>query len=204
MEMRIVEEVRNRGWPWPKSSWGLGPMFGERGWCTGCGMPLVAQMGPLTLTGDDISGRGQCWIPHWRYEVCVDSELAMAVRSEFGVDHREVVWRDSEGKDPTYQLLSTPTIGPMFDHSALQVALLEHHENAGRACSECGRWKWMPLRSVDLPSVRPEALPLGAHLVASEEWFGDGGLCFREYRFSSDIAELLSASSGGDLRLVDI
>ena len=158
---------RNRGWPVPEDSWGLGSMFGDDGWCRSCGIPLREQSGPLTLKRTGISPPSGAWVPNWIFDtVCCDDAVATRIGQEFVVDLREIAWK---GASPGRALqIVVPTLGAQwFDRDSLRELLTAEHGTAGESCTECGIWRWMPIASERLPPLIIDPGDLGADIVAS-------------------------------------
>ena len=129
---------RNRGWPWPQLSFGLGPMFGEDGWCRDCGMPLREQQGSLTLERKGMATISGGWVPYWQYDtICLEQSLADEAAARFTLDLRPVEWR---GFPPgSAQQIVIPTVGTQwFDADELRTAAIARHGSAGaRAAPVC-------------------------------------------------------------------
>lgn len=190
---------RNRGWPWPEDSWGLTPMFGPSGWCRSCGVPKRPQIGSLVLQRKGMNVVG-AWVPYWIYDViCVASDVAEAIRSEFDVDLMPVQWhKTSPGQ--AFQIV-IPTVGESwFDPDELRDLAERRHGVAGARCLDCGVWRWMPLPL--LPALRVDP-PFGndTAIAASPEWFGDGWQAFRVVVVRRDLAELLVSAAPKDFQL---
>jgi hypothetical protein len=95
------------------------------------------------------------------------------------------------------QLVPFQSATPFFDPELLATAARSRHGSTGNACGECSRWRWLP--------VAPEAWPplivgdWGDHaLVASAEWFGDGGESYRIVIMRSELALVLANAAPRD------
>ena len=78
------------GWPWPENSYGLGPMYGDEGWCRGCGTPLSQQTGALVIQSNKFP-TAEVWMPNWLYDVvCVSAQVAADISERFNVDLGDV------------------------------------------------------------------------------------------------------------------
>lgn len=199
MEFVQLYWKRNRGWPWPEDSWGLGSMFGDDGWCPSCGVPRRPQTGPLTLQRKGLVPLHGAWMPNWQFDViCLEGSVAAGISDRFNVDLREIAWH---GASPGEALqFVAPSVGAdWFDPDELRRRAIERHGTAGASCPECGIWRWMPLSFEQLPPVRID--PEWAHhdVIASPEWFGDGHQAFRQVLVRRELAELIAASSPKDL-----
>ena len=195
---------RNRGWPWPDSSYGLSPMFGEDGWCRDCGMPLREQQGSLTLKRTGMATISGGWVPYGRYDlICLEQSLADEAAARFTLDLRPLEWR---GFSPgSAQQIVIPTVGTQwFDADELRTAAIARHGSAGAQCPGCNRWRWMPIPEALLPPFRIEP-PLGdVDIAASPEWFGDGWNNFREVLVRRELAELLAEASPRDFDFAEV
>ncbi len=195
---------RNRGWPWPEWSWGLSSLFGENGWCRGCGVPRHAQSGPLTLQRTDLTVAG-AWVPNWQFDViCMERSLAEQAAARFDLDLRPVGWPRSSSGDAMQIVI--PTVGQSwFDPAELHAEAIKRHGLAGATCRMCGVWRWMPLVFGVLPPLRISSAELGSHgAVASREWFGDGMKTFRQVLVRRGLAELLAKASPRDFKVVEV
>lgn len=194
---------RNRGWPWPEASWGLTPMFGEDGWCHGCGVPKRPQSGSIVLQRKSMKVHGG-WVPYWRYDViCVEASVAENAASRFDLDLRPVEWHASSPGDALQ--IVVPTIGDSwFDSDELRDKAIEHYGVAGKTCSDCGVWRWMPLTFGILPRLRITPALGGVDIAASPEWFGDGWKAFRQILVRRELAELLAVSSPRDFKVESV
>lgn len=191
---------RNRGWPWPETSWGLDSMFGADGWCHSCGTPLGDQCGPLTLKRAGLAPLIGGWVPNWRFDtVCLESSIA-ARAGRFRVELRDVQWK---GEPPGIaRQIVIPTVGSAwFDAEKLYELAVDRHGAAGMTCAACGIWRWMPLTYGLLPPVKPEVLEADSDMIASPEWFGDGHQSFRQVLVRRKLAELIAAASPKDFKV---
>lgn len=192
---------RNRGWPWPEASWGLTPMFGETGWCRGCGTPTGSQIGSLVLQSKGMSTAVGAWMPNWLSDViCLEGSIAREVERRFDVELRAVEWHHTPRGEAAQ--IVVPTVGDAwFDAAALTEATVAVHGEAGRRCEECGTWRWMPLPSEALPPHRRNTSWSGRDIIASPEWFGDGSKSFRQILVDRELAGFLAAASPRDFEV---
>jgi hypothetical protein len=196
---------RNRGWPSPEDSWGLGPMFGDDGWCRSCGMPLREQCGPLVLRRAGLSPLIGAWVPNWRFDaICLEASIALKVVTErFAVNLREVAWTGS-APGSAYQIVAPSVGSAWFDPEELAARSEARHGIAGATCSGCGTWRWMPMTYGLLPPVSSEVLSSAEDVIASPEWFGDGCQSFRQVLVRRGLAELIAAASPKDFKVVAV
>lgn len=196
---------RNRGWPWPEDSWGLGPMFGDDGWCHVCGTPLRAQCGPLTLSRRGLTPLTGGWVPNWHFDaICLEGSVAKEVTSRgFSVDLREVAW---QGRSPgeASQIVAPTTGQAWFDPEELSERTEDRHGVAGATCPACGIWRWMPMTFGLLPPIAPEVLTAAPDVIASPEWFGDGCQSFRQILVRRELAELIATASPRDFKVEQV
>jgi hypothetical protein len=194
---------RNRGWPWPDDSWGLGPMFGDQGWCRGCGIPFHDQSGSMVLRRSGLKVEG-AWVPNWRFDaVCVEARVAADVANRFRVTVRPVAWHGSSPGDASQLVI--PTFGSRwFLPEELDRRLVARHGSSGASCSVCGRRRWLPLPMSDLPVPTVDLSEVQADAVASPEWFGDGCQSSRSLLFRRELAESLVASSPKDFKISEL
>lgn len=182
-------------------------MFGDDGWCRGCGIPKGDQSGPLILETADFQGSAEgAWVPHWHYEVvCCGRQLADELSARYGVRRRDVAWH-GKGHGDVSQLIPEPAATAWFDHAELAETLKTEHGVAGASCDECGKWRWMPLGFSPVPPMTEHVLPplvappdLDAHaVVASREWFGDGLKSFQLLLVREDVAKDVARASPQD------
>lgn len=186
------------GWPWLEDSYGLDPMFGEDGWCHSCGTPSRQQIGHLTLQGSGFP-KAPVFIPNWQFNaICLDAPTAEDVASRFNVVMREV-HKPRTGGTGVQQLLPSVTTDSWYDRDALsQVVLARHREysgdTTGAACSECSRWRWLPVSEWDVAPL-PEAIDGPTDFIGSPEMFGDGWKTFRHLLMRRALAETLVAAN---------
>jgi len=195
--------LRTRGWPWPDDSWGNTPMYGETGWCHSCGVPQLPQGGSLVLQRRSLTCTG-VWLPNWQFDaICLDAEVATAVRARFGVELRPVAWpRTPLGE--AYQIVA-PTVGSSwFDPEMLRERTIARHGRDGARCPVCGTWRWLPLTPAMLPPLDFEPALGDVDVAASPEWFGDGCSARRQILVSRGLAELLASSSPRDLAIQEL
>jgi hypothetical protein len=202
---------RNRGWPWPEDSWGLTPMFGEKGWCHSCGVPRHDQTGNMVLQAKGFSVAG-AWMPNWQFDaICLERELAERIADDFRVELRDVDWH---GTPPGQaKQIVVPTVGDVwFNPDQLQDRLVAEHGTAGARCAECGVWRWMPLAFSPVPPLGDEVLPPLLEIVglddfdvaASPEWFGDGWKAFRQILVRRELARIIVDASPRDFRIQEV
>lgn len=191
---------RNRGWPWPDDSWGLGPMFGDDGWCRGCGMPSRDQIGSMVLRRTGLKVEG-AWVPNWRFDtICVEARVAAELAERFSVSLRPVAWQGSSPGE-AFQLV-IPTVGSCwFSVEELRRRLVDRHGSSGASCSVCGRWRWLPLPMSELPRPSIDLSDVDADAIASPEWFGDGCQSSRAVLVRRELAEHLVAASPKDFKI---
>jgi hypothetical protein len=196
---------RNRGWPVPQDSWGLGPMFGDDGWCRSCGTPIREQCGSLMLSRRGLLPLAGAWVPNWRFDaVCMEGSLAEnVVVKRFAVDLREVAWKGS-APGSAFQIVA-PSVGPAwFDPEQLRVRAEDRHGVAGAKCTACGTWRWMPMTYGLLPPVSPEVMSSPLDVIASPEWFGDGCQSFRQLLVRRELAQSIASASPKDFKVVSM
>lgn len=201
MEHVWLEPRRNRGWPWPEGSYGLTPMYGEDGWCRGCGIPLVHQLGSIVLKRSSRDNFAGAWLPNWQFEAfCVDGKLGAELVGSYRVRTLPVGWRGSEG-DAALQILADQDDAFYFDPGRLEAAAVEVHGEAGEKCGQCGKWKWNPVSLNRLPPAIIDR-PVVRDVIIGRDWFGSGLNAFRRVLFSRRLGEWLASSSPRDLRVV--
>lgn len=195
------------GWPWPEDSYGLSPMYGEDGWCRGCGTPLVKQSGVLTIQGSKFP-RADVWMPNWLFDVvCVSGHLAADITQRFAVEMREV-HKPRTGATGAKQILPSQTADSWHRPEELARAVRARHgrhegDRTGSSCGVCGRWKWLPVSAPDAPIVG-SALTSGSDVIASPETFGDGLSSFRHLLFRRALGEQLVAASPRNWDVVEV
>jgi hypothetical protein len=189
-----------RGYPWPEDSFGLTPMYGDDGWCRGCGMPHRSQSGSLVLQRKGL-GDARAWVPNWRFDtICVEERLAEQLAARFRLDLRPVGWAGKPLISACQIVISTAG-GRWFDPEGLRDAAIKSHGYAGETCDDCGRWRCMPLVFGSLPPL--DICPgLGdLDVAASPEWFGVGKRCFRQVLVRRELAEAIAAAAPHDFRV---
>lgn len=192
---------RNRGWPWPEDSLGLDPVYGSDGWCRTCGVPRHEQNGNLILQRRGLTASG-AWAPNWQFDaICIDAAVQAELATVDNLEFRPIRWPRDERAD-AYQIIA-PTVGDRwFDAELLRERVEARHGGAGKACPECGVWKWLPILWDRLP---PMTAALGdLPVAASPEYFGDGLVAFRQMLVRRDVACVLVASSPRDFKLAPV
>lgn len=200
----LLDLKRNRGWPWPESSWGLTPMYGESGWCHSCGIPKGPQIGSLVLQKRGPRVEGGAWIPNWRFDsVCLEGALGSNLVDKFDLELRDIEWHPKDPGRQASQLLIPMTHEKWFAEADLEKVISSRHWNgSGKRCSECGTWRWFPMPFDSLPAIRYEFAGETRPIVASREWFGDGWQAFRLIAVRIDLATALTASARKGLSTV--
>lgn len=195
------------GWPWPEDSYGLGPMYGEDGWCRGCGTPLVEQSGALVIQGSKFPG-AEVWMPNWLYDVvCVSARLAADITGRFAVELGDV-HKPRKGPTGVKQVLPAQTVEPWHPPEDLARAVRARHgqfegDRTGSSCRQCGRWKWLPV-SENEASIAGGALLSTSDVIASPEAFGDGLKSFRHLLFRRPLGHTLVAASPRNWDLIEV
>ena len=198
-----LDLTRNRGWPWPESSFGLEPMFGKHGWCRSCGTPSCEQSGSLVLQARGLGNTRGTWTPNWQFDViCVEERLAARLEADLGLPFRSVVTPKGQAL-PVRQLVVEPSPYPWYHEADLHRALVAAHGSAGARCDTCGRFRWLPLDERKLPTPEIPRAVKGGHIVASMERFGDGMKTFRHLRFSRQLAGAMLSHGNCDFAVVD-
>ena len=186
------------GWPWPEESYGLGPMFGDEGWCRGCGTALNEQTGHLVMQGRGFPS-AEVWMPNWLFDVvCVSAQMAVTLRERFSVTLREV-HKPRGGASGLMQLLPGVTHESWYRREDLSAAVTARHgqhdgDRTGATCPACGCWKWLPVAEGEVLVVAA-ALSETCDVIASPERFGDGLASSRHLLFRRALAETLAAAT---------
>ena len=119
-DLVVLRLKRNRGWPWPDDSWGLSPMYGEDGWCHGCGIPKGPQVGSLVLRSRGFEASDGAWVPNWSFDsVCLGEDLTGVVEAQYpSVSLLPVSWHV---KAPGRATQIAPMVSDVdwFDHAEL-------------------------------------------------------------------------------------
>ncbi len=195
------------GWPWPEDSYGLGPMYGDDGWCRACGTPLVDQSGALVVQGSKFP-TAEVWMPNWRFDVvCVSGQLAADITERFAVDVGEV-HKPRKGPTGVKQILPRQTAQPWHRPDDLSRAARARHgqyngETTGAFCGQCGRWKWLPVSENDAPIIG-NAVVSTSDVISSPETFGSGLNSFRHLLFRRSLGETLLAASPRNWDLIEV
>jgi hypothetical protein len=195
------------GWPWPEDSYGLDPMYGDDGWCRGCGTPLVDQSGALVIQGSKFPN-AEVWMPNWRFDaVCVSGRLADHIVERFAVALGEV-HKPRTGPTGVKQILPGRTAHPWHRSEELSRAVRARHgryhgDTTGSSCGRCGRWKWLPVSEKEAPVVG-SAVVSSSDVISSPETFGDGLNSFRHLLFRRPLGETLVAASPRNWDLVEV
>ena len=186
------------GWPWPEDSYGLDPMYGTDGWCHSCGTPTREQTGHLTLQGSGFPS-ATVFIPNWQFNaICLSAATAEDVATRFNVVMREV-HKPRTGGTGVQQLLPSITSEPWYDPEVLSRAVTARHgehngETTGATCSECSRWRWLPVNEWEVPQ-QPGALHGPTDLIGSPETFGDGRRTFHHVLVTRELGDALAAAN---------
>lgn len=179
------------GWPWPESSWGLDPMYGEAGWCHACGVPAAAQTGSMVLRRAKFP-TSAFWMPNWRFDaLCVRLAEARHIVEHFDLITLPIT--TPKVQDTGFvQLLPEVSAEPWFAPDELSSIATMRHGSPGAECRGCGTWRWLPIPTREQPAATIRA-SVGVHFVASPEWFGDGFKAMRAIRVSRPLAQQLVA-----------
>lgn len=191
-----------------EDSYGLGPMYGDDGWCRGCGTPLHEQTGPLVMQGSTFP-TASVWMPNWRFDtVCVAGDIAEHVARNFKVTLGEV-HQPRHGDIGVRQLLPRPSAAPWYATKDLSRAVRDRHGHhsgrmtGGSTCRSCGRWKWLPVSEGGAP-VQSRALVSDADVLASPETFGDGLSSFRHLLFRRPLGDYLLSKAKRNWDLLEV
>lgn len=197
-----LRALRERGWLWPQSSFGLSSMYGPDGWCQECGVPSRSQSGPVTLQRKAIRVEG-AWTPHWHPSVlCAADALGSQLTALFGVERRSVAWHPAPAGIAA-QLVVPVTDEPWFDITELEVHVRARHGLTGKECATCGTWKWLPMDWGQLPLIRWTSTPTSA-LVSGPEWFGAGKVAFHQVLAQDSLAAMIERASPRDFALREV
>lgn len=194
---------RNRGWPWPESSWGLTPMYGQEGWCHVCGVPRHPQTGSVILQRKGLKIEG-AWVPNWQFDVyCMAQPIAKAAQEQFGIGLRPVT---SVGQAPldASQIIIESSPGPWFNTEDLERVIRPIHGDSFETCTECGITRWMPVGMDVLPPPPAGVLAPEPPVLASPEWFGAGKRSFRQILWRRDVADFLLENSPKDFKIQEL
>lgn len=196
------------GWPWPEDSYGLGPMYGEDGWCRGCGTPLGPQIGPVVLQGSKFP-TANVWMPNWLFDVvCVTSDVAAEIVGRFNVEFGEV-HKPRQGDTGVRQIRPRVTNDSWYEVEPLGHAVRARFgryngDQTGSTCASCGRWKWLPVGEGEAP-IHVSSLDVeGADVLASPETFGDGLASHRHLLFRRPLAEFLVDAAKRNWRMEEV
>lgn len=182
-------------------------MYGDDGWCRGCGTPLVEQSGCLVIQGSKFPS-AQVWMPNWRFDViCVSAQVADDINARFIIDLGEV-HKPHKGPTGVQQVIPAQTVDPWRRPTELAEAVRARHgqhsgDQTGSACRHCGRWKWLPVSEHEAPIIG-SALRSPADVIASPELYGDGLQSFRHLLFRPPLAEALVNASPKNWDLVEV
>jgi hypothetical protein len=196
---------RNRGYPWPESSYGLDPMFGVEGWCHGCGVPFREQSGPVVLQTRTIKSTKGAFMPGWRFDVLCVADEALEQWDGAPLELRPVSWH-TQSRGSVSQIVPHVSAKPWFDPDSLAAAIggLRPNEEAGTRCASCERWKWTPLSAADCPELRLTRADADYPLNASPEYFGSGLQGFRQVVVSRELGTFLQRQSPRDFTLAEL
>lgn len=182
-------------------------MYGEDGWCRGCGTPTNEQSGALVIQGSGFP-KADVWMPNWRYDVvCVSARLATEITERFNVNLGEV-HTPRNGPTGAKQILPARMVEAWHHPEALARAararLSKYEgERTGSTCGECNRWKWLPVRADEAPIIT-SAVTSTFDAIASPEAFGDGLSSFRHLLFRRPLGEALVAATPRNWDLVEV
>lgn len=194
---------RNRGWPWPESSWGLAPMFGEGGWCKACGLPQHPQSGSVVLQRKGLTPTGG-WVPNWQFDVyCLDSSLAERAASDFGLEFRPILTPTGE-EYAAQQVVIQSTVQEWFDPEEIEWRIAPIHGVGFEICSICERRRRMPVGMDVLPMPPSSVFATRPPVVASPEWFGAGFQSYRQIVWRRDVAEFLVREAPKDFKTQEL
>lgn len=195
------------GWPWPEASWGLDPLYGPEGWCHACGTPRHGQTGSLVLEARKFP-TGPVWVPNWRFDcVGVSAEIAPEVARRFRVPMRDVL-KPRGVATGAMQLLPALCRTPWYDEAPLTAAVHARHElhdsgTVGSTCTECQRWRWLPISLGEVP-IKGDSLDEAGDMLASPEIFGAGWKTFRHLLYRRPLGEFLAAAAPRTWSVVEL
>lgn len=194
---------RNRGWPWPESSWGLTPMFGEDGWCKACGLPQHPQTGSIVLQRRGLTPTGG-WVPHWQFDVyCLASGLVERAARAFDLKFLPVYAPTGE-KYPAAQVVINSSAQEWFGPQEIDKIIAAIHGVGFDTCSACDRRRWMPVGMDVLPSPPASVFTAEPPVIASAEWFGAGFQSFRQILWRRDVADFLLQEAPKDFKTQEV
>jgi hypothetical protein len=181
-------------------------MYGDDGWCDGCGTPLRKQCGALVVQGSKFPS-AEVWMPNWLFDVvCVSKEVAVDIVERFAVDLGEVE-KPRIGATGVKQMLPEQTDEPWYTPellaSAVRARHSQHYRETGFSCDRCQRWKWLPV-SEDATPIFGNALRSSSDVIASPEFFGAGLSSFRHLLFRRPLGEALVRASPRNWDLVEV
>ena len=182
-------------------------MYGDQGWCRGCGTPLVEQTGALVIQGSKFP-TAEVWMPNWLYDVvCVSARVAVDITERFNVDVGDVLMPRG-GPTGVKQVLAAQTVAPwhlpMELASAVRARHSEHDgERTGSSCGQCSRWNWLPVSEDEAP-IAASAVVSTSDAIASPEAFGAGLTSFRHLLFRRPLGETLVAASPRNWNLIEV
>lgn len=182
-------------------------MYGEGGWCRGCGTPLVDQSGALVMQGTKFP-TADVWMPNWLFDVvCVSERVAADISERFNVDLREV-HTPRKGPTGSWQILPVLTAESWHPREELSFAVRARHSKyegvrTGSTCGTCDRWKWLPVSENEAPILGSAAMA-NSDVIASPETFGDGLKSFRHLLFRRPLGETLVTASPRNWDLVEV
>lgn len=139
------------------------------------------------------------WVPNWRFDViCLEKSLADRASAEFRIDLRPIAWR-RKVIGIGVQIV-VPAVGPAwFDHDELRANAVAYHGSAGADCPKSR------ILALDLlPPVHPDSDWERHDILASPEWFGDGGRSFHEIVVRRGLANFIADASPKDFKIQEI
>lgn len=182
-------------------------MYGDEGWCRGCGTPLVEQCGSLVVQASKFP-TAKVWMPNWLFDVvCVAEGVAHEIDKRFTVDLGEVN-KPRTGPTGVKQIRPVQTALPWYRPDELSEAVRARHrqhdgDRTGSTCGSCGRWKWLPVSEHEATLVG-SALESSSDVITSPEVFGDGMKTFRHLLFRRDLGQTLVGASPRNWDLAEI
>lgn len=182
-------------------------MYGDEGWCRGCGTPLGGQTGAIVIQGNKFP-TAEVWMPNWLFDVvCVSARVASDITERFNVGLGDVL-KPRGGLTGAKQLLPAQTVERWYRQDELARAVRARHsehdgERTGSSCGRCGRWKWLPVTEGESP-IAASAFASAFDVISSPEVFGDGLMSFRHLLFRRPLGEALVAASPRNWDLTEV
>lgn len=191
-----IERTHYQGYPQPEKIW-LREHPNYQDYCPQCG--THKQVGSFVLKKEPFLRQNDFMSLFWTGAVFAKHEIFDSFMAHQILGFQKV--------DALLQKTKLPStiVAQMMHAVTAHPGLIITEDLTGMACGNCGVTKYLPFKKGRL-KLRRELLPENIDIFATQEWFGDGAMAFREILVSQRVAELAVKQKwkGLQLKVVDL